>query len=97
MDRTDVHIHLSDGEVARTVYVFDWFLVDYDEDWVPLGVEILGAGEVTIKESTVKGETAPMKRLRNPLTGLWTHRKSGSGQFKAVEKTGGNFKGMRKI
>lgn len=42
------------------------------------------------------GAVSDRSQLRNPKTGLWTKRDSGSGQFKAVKKTGGSFKGIRR-
>lgn len=42
-----------------------------------------------------KGAVSGRSQVRNPRTGLWTKRDAASGQFKAVKKSGGAFRGVR--
>lgn len=43
-----------------------------------------------------KGAVAKRTQVRNPKTGLWTKRDASTGQFKAVKRTGGSFKGIKR-
>ena len=43
-----------------------------------------------------KGAVSQRTQVKNPHTGLWTKRDSSTGQFTAVKKTGGTFKGVKR-
>lgn len=43
-----------------------------------------------------KGAVSQRTQVKNPQTGLWTKRDGSTGQFTAVKKTGGTFKGVKR-
>ncbi len=47
-------------------------------------------------KGTRKGVVTNRTQVRNSSTGLWTKRDAYTGQFIAVKKDGGTFKGVRK-
>ena len=42
------------------------------------------------------GAVTGRSQVRNPQTGLWVKRDTSTGRFKAVKKSGGQFKGVRR-
>jgi hypothetical protein len=43
-----------------------------------------------------KGTVADRTQVKNPRTGLWTKRDGSTGQFTAVKKDAGSFKGVKR-
>jgi len=43
-----------------------------------------------------RGAVAGRTQVKNPKTGLWTKRSGSTGQFTAVKKSGGSFKGVKR-
>ena len=42
------------------------------------------------------GAVSKRSQVQNPKTGLWTKRDASTGQFMAVKKTGGKFRGVKR-